>query len=59
MLIHHFEARTQGFQGLVDQNDRRKAKVPEKSHFLRETYFFEGVPALHLITSKGQEYPNP
>ena len=28
---------------LVDQNDCGKAKVPEKSHFLKET-FFEGVP---------------
>ena len=39
MLIHHFGAQTYGFQGLVDQNDRGKAKVPEKSHFLKETFF--------------------
>ena len=25
-LIHHFEAETQGFRGLVDQNDREKLK---------------------------------
>jgi len=25
MLIHHFGAKTQGFQGLRDQNDRGKA----------------------------------
>ena len=36
MLIHHFEADTQGFQGLVDQND------PEKSYFLKETFFWGG-----------------
>ena len=29
MLIHHFGAKTQGFLGLVDQNDRGKALVPE------------------------------
>ena len=40
MLIHHLEAETHGFQGLVDQNDQ--GKVPEKSHFLKET-FFEGA----------------
>ena len=33
MLIHHFGAQTLGFQALVDQNDRGKAKVPKKSHF--------------------------
>ena len=26
-------------QGLVDQNDRGKALVSEKSHFLKETFF--------------------
>ena len=26
MLIHHFEAETQGFQGLVGQNDRKSVK---------------------------------
>ena len=30
MLIHHFGAEAQGFQGLVNQNDRGKAWVPEK-----------------------------
>ena len=44
MLIHHFEAETQGFQRLVDQNDRGKTFVPEKGHLLKEL-FFEGVPA--------------
>ena len=38
MLIHHFGAETQGFQGLVDQNDRGKAQVPEKQSFL--IFFF-------------------
>ena len=55
MLLQHFEAETQGFQGLVDQNDRGKA--PEKSHFQKET-FFEGVPAFLPIPPKGKEYPN-
>ena len=32
-----------GDTGLVDQNDRGKAYVPKKSHFMKET-FFEGVP---------------
>ena len=57
MLIHHFEADTQGFQRLVDQNDRGKAKVPKKSHFMKET-FFEGVLAFPPISPKGHEYPN-
>ena len=39
MLIHHFEAEKQGSQGLADQRDRGKALVPEKSHFLKESYF--------------------
>ena len=33
MLIHHFEAETQGFQGLVDQNDRGKPKFWKKHFF--------------------------
>ena len=58
MLMHHFEAETQGFQDLVDQNDRGKAQVPEnKSYFLKEI-FFEGVPAFTSIHLTGQEYPN-
>ena len=32
LLIHYFEAETQGFQGLIDQNDQGKAWVPEKSY---------------------------
>ena len=46
MLVHHFEAETQGFQGLVDQNDLAKALVPEQLHFPRETFFSgsSGVP---------------
>ena len=40
MLIYHFKAETQGFQGLGDQNHCGKAKVPKKSHFLKD--FFEG-----------------
>ena len=31
MLIHHFEADTQGLQRLVDQNDRGKATVSERN----------------------------
>ena len=42
MLIHHFRAETQGFQGLDDQNDWGKA----------------WVPALKTIENKGKEYPN-
>ena len=42
MSIHHFGAETQGFQAPVDQNDWGKAYVPEKSHFLKETYFWGG-----------------
>ena len=51
MLIHHFEAETQGFQGLVDQNDRGKALVPEIITF-SERNIFEGVPAFTPIHSK-------
>ena len=57
MLIHHFGAETQGFQGLIDQNDQRKALVPEKSHFLKET-FFEGVLAFLLIPAEGHKKLN-
>ena len=39
MLISHLEAEIQGSQGLVDQNGQGKALVPEKSHFLKETFF--------------------
>ena len=42
MLIHHFGAETQGFQGLVNQIDRGKAYVPEKSHCLKEPLFVFG-----------------
>ena len=58
MLIHHFGAETQGFQGLVDQNDRGKALVPEKSHFLKETFFFLEVPALTTIDNEGHKWSN-
>ena len=46
MLIHHFEAKTQDFQGLVDQNDRGKALVPKKTHFLKESFVWgvSGIP---------------
>ena len=46
MLINHFGAETQGFQGLVDQNDREKAYVPEKRLFMKQTFFSggSGVP---------------
>ena len=33
MLVHHFGAETQGFQGLVDLNDWGKPKSPKKKHF--------------------------
>ena len=47
--------KTHGSQGLVDQNEREKAKVlPQKSHFLKEM-FFEGVPALLTITNEGHK----
>ena len=41
-----FEAETQGFQGLVDQNDRGKALVPKKTHFLKESFVWgvSGIP---------------
>ena len=52
MLIHHFGAETQGFQGLVDQNDRGKAKVLEKSLFLEET-FFSWAPPFRTIQNEG------
>ena len=42
MLIHHFGAETQGFQGPPDHNDQGKAKIPEKLHFLKETSFRGG-----------------
>ena len=48
MLIHYFEAETQGFQGLVDQNDRGKAQVPDKSHFLKENIFQGGFGFLNF-----------
>ena len=44
MLIHYFEAETQGFQGLVDQNFRKK-------HFLR------GFRRSLQITPKGRNIP--
>ena len=39
MLIHHFEAEK---QGLLTKMTERNPKFPEKSHFLKET-FFEGL----------------
>ena len=57
MLIHHFRAETQGFQGLVDQNDREKAYVPEKRLFMKQT-FFRADPALLPIPTKGQTKSN-
>ena len=41
-------------QGLVDQNDRGKALVSEKSHFLKET-FFRGVPAFRTFQNEGHK----
>ena len=49
MLIHHFGTGTQGFQGLVES-----LRVPEKSHFLNET-FFEGVPAFLPTPAEGHK----
>ena len=47
MLIHHFEAKTRGFQGLVDQNDGGKALVPEKSILHKKNFcgglIFQGL----------------
>ena len=39
MLIHHFEAETQGFQGLGDQNDRRVSLSPRKITFSERNIF--------------------
>ena len=49
MLIHHFESETQGFQGLVDQNDRGKPESPRftslarnsPSHIMNENIFLD------------------
>ena len=41
MLMHHFEAETQGFQGLVDQNDGGKAWVTEKSILYENIFVFD------------------
>ena len=35
MLIHHFEAETQGFQGLVESLTPRKITFSERNFFLR------------------------
>ena len=39
MLVDHFGAETQGFQGLVDQNDRGKAFSPRKLTFSSRNFF--------------------
>ena len=57
MLIYHFEAETQGFQGLIDQNDQGKSKFL-KNHIFWMKHFFRGVPGLRTIENEGQEYPN-
>ena len=57
MLICHFEAETQGFQGLVDQNDRGKGKPKSpKNHkkILKET-FFEGIPEVGTNENEGHK----
>ena len=51
MLIQYFEAETPGFQGLVDKNDRGKAYTPEKSHFLKETFFSGGSGFLNFLNA--------
>ena len=56
-MIRHFGAETQGFQGLVDQNERGKAYVHEKSHFLREAencvkFFFYQVNPQNYTSSR-------
>ena len=48
MLIHHFGAKKQGFQGLVDQNDHQESRGPRKMTF-SERNIFEGVPASAII----------
>ena len=55
MLLHHFKAETQGFQGLGDQNDCGKAKVPEKSHLLKEI-FLRGSRGENLGESRPQVF---
>ena len=42
MLIQHFVAKTQGFQGLVDQNDRMESLSPRKITFSERNIFLRG-----------------
>ena len=42
MLIQHFLAKTQGFQGLVDQNDRMESLSPRKITFSERNIFLRG-----------------
>ena len=42
MLIHNFGDETQGFQAPVDHNDRLKAEIPKKLHFMKETFAMGG-----------------
>ena len=39
MLIHHFEAET---QGLLTKMTKGKAKSPNNSHFMKGTFFLRG-----------------
>ena len=53
MLIHHFGAETQGFQGLFDQNDRASLS-PRKITF-SERNIFEGIPEVGMNENEGRK----
>ena len=59
MLIHNFGDETQGFQAPVDHNDRLKAEIPKKLHFMKETFFSAGsCNENHGIENEGQTQSN-
>ena len=45
MLIHHFEAET---QGLLTKMTKGKAKSPNNSHFMKGTFFLGGSRVKNL-----------
>ena len=50
MLIHNFGDETQGFQAPVDHNDRLKAEIPKKLHFMKETFaMYQHLLYLHSL----------
>ena len=46
MLIHHFGAETQGFQGLLDQNDLGKMILSEE----KKTFFGRSAQRTHVVS---------